>query len=243
MANSMTVNVLAAGENGPPLVIVEDIPQGTLKEIQSGTADEVIAAKIVWLCHKYGDADFPKDLSGSVKNKLKLYNKIAIEHLYCHPKSAEEYAATKRRCHWTKSYSEYLDDRKTAYLADLESKTVSDIVKADDPSCPRYGHIISAKINGKLVGVAGCTVTAWRDPAMLYMIAVHSEYRGQGVGKALVLELLRREQRLVAYLDGVSPRAKGFLEKLGFFQPYEEDDVVCLLSKEASSFAKETAPA
>jgi len=48
-------NVLESGERGNPLVVVEDIPQWKKRGVPPDTADEMVAARIVFLCHEYGE--------------------------------------------------------------------------------------------------------------------------------------------------------------------------------------------
>ena len=181
-------NVLESGERGNPLVVVEDIPQLKKRGVPPDTAEEIVAARIVYLCHEYGDEPFPQKIPGAINSKLKEYSKVALENLYEHPMTEEWYEHRKEREGWETTYDAYLANRIAChkqYLAD--NPLLSKVVKADLPDYPRFGHVVSAKFDGVLVGVA-----QFHDDGLIHNLSVHSDYRRKGVGTTLVREIVRR---------------------------------------------------
>ena len=205
-------NVLESGERGNPLVVVEDIPQWKKRGVPLDTADEIVAARIVHLCFEYEDKPFPAELPVAIKSKLKEYGKVALENLYEHPMTEEWYEHRKEQEGSDTTYDEYLANRIAChkqYLADNPS--LSNVVKADLPDYPRFGHVVSAKIDGVLIGVA-----QFHDDGLIHNLSVHSDFRRKGVGTTLVKEIVRRCGRAEAYTEELSEGAQAFVESLGF---------------------------
>jgi GNAT superfamily N-acetyltransferase len=83
--------------------------------------------------------------------------------------------------------------------------------------CP--AHVLVAKVEGRLVGSITGTFDGWRDN--IYRLAVHPDYRRQGVARALVAEVERKlaEQgawRITALVEKEHPWAMSFWEAVGY---------------------------
>ena len=75
----------------------------------------------------------------------------------------------------------------TACVAFLENATDADIVAQKI----RFGQIYVAKIGEKLVGVLELEFL-WQHLPLIYTLIVHEEYRGVGISKALLSNVMSR---------------------------------------------------
>jgi ribosomal protein S18 acetylase RimI-like enzyme len=68
---------------------------------------------------------------------------------------------------------------------------------------------------GRLVG-AGRALADGLDCSYIGDVAVHPDHQGQGLGRAIVLELVRRSSRHKKILLYANPGREGFYDRLGF---------------------------
>lgn len=190
-------NVLEAGVNGNPLIVIKDVRQGSLKDLKAGTAEEIEAGRLVHLAYVYGDEPIPAQQPRKPKAVLADYSKVALEFLYdhCRIDIAEDGHIT---------VAEPYDEDEAISLVEP-----SDIVKSD--KFPRYGHVICAKLHDRIVGVAECNPVGF-----IHRLAVASEHRRNGVGTALVREIVRRCGVAEAYTEQRTEGGAAFLKALGF---------------------------
>ena len=71
--------------------------------------------------------------------------------------------------------------------------------------------------NGRLVG-AGRALADGVDCSYIADVAVHPAHQGQGLGRAIVLELVRRSNRHKKIVLYANPGKEGFYDKLGFLR-------------------------
>lgn len=104
-----------------------------------------------------------------------------------------------------------------------------DILKAIDYSLDRGvrpgGYIIVAKDGAKIIGAVVVNKTGmsgYIPENILVYIAIHSEYRGKGLGKELMKHAIdRAEGGIALHVEPDNP-AKILYEKLGFTNKYLE---------------------
>ncbi|WP_246202718.1 GNAT family N-acetyltransferase [Fulvivirga lutimaris] len=106
--------------------------------------------------------------------------------------------------------------------------------KADIAKCIDYalnsgvtpgGFIVTARDNGKIVGAVIVNRTGMKGyipENILVYIAMHSGYRGQGIGKALMLKAIEHADGDIALHVEPNNPAKLLYEKLGFTNKYLE---------------------
>lgn len=104
-----------------------------------------------------------------------------------------------------------------------------DIAKAADYSLQvgnkPGGFLVSGKIDGKMVGAVIVNKTGmdgYIPENILVYIATHNEYRGKGVGKALMLAAINEAEGDIALHVEPDNPAKILYEKLGFTNKYLE---------------------
>jgi ribosomal protein S18 acetylase RimI-like enzyme len=87
------------------------------------------------------------------------------------------------------------------------------------------GFILKAVIDGKIVGVVVVNRTGMKDyipENILVYIATHKEYRGQGIGKALMKKASRVSDGDIALHVEPDNPARFLYEKMGFTSKYVE---------------------
>jgi ribosomal protein S18 acetylase RimI-like enzyme len=94
--------------------------------------------------------------------------------------------------------------------------TADDLGRAISESA---AHILVAEAKARLVGSIIGTFDGWRGN--IYRLAVHPEYRRQGVASALVAEIekqlaKRGAKRITALVEKLHPRAMSFWEAVGY---------------------------
>ena len=105
----------------------------------------------------------------------------------------------------------------------------NDILKAIDYSLDRGvrpgGYVIVARDGRKIVGavvVNKTGMTGYIPENILVYIAIHNEYRGQGLGKQLMQHAIdRAEGGIALHVEPDNP-ARKLYEKLGFTNKYLE---------------------
>ncbi len=70
---------------------------------------------------------------------------------------------------------------------------------------------------GRLVG-AGRALADGLDCSYIADVAVHPDHQGRGLGRAIVLELVRRSSRHKKIVLYANPGKEGFYDKLGFLR-------------------------
>ena len=80
-------------------------------------------------------------------------------------------------------------------------------------------HVLLAEVGGRIVGSIIGTFDGWRGN--IYRLAVHPEYRRQGVARALVVEVERKlaeqgAKRITALVEKKHPWAMNFWEAVGY---------------------------
>ena len=85
---------------------------------------------------------------------------------------------------------------------------------ADSPA-----HVLVAEVGGRIVGSVIGTFDGWRGN--IYRLAVHPDYRRQGVARALVAEVEKRlaqqgAKRITALVEKDHPWAMTFWEAVGY---------------------------
>jgi ribosomal protein S18 acetylase RimI-like enzyme len=85
---------------------------------------------------------------------------------------------------------------------------------ADSPA-----HVVVAEAGGRIVGSIIGTFDGWRGN--IYRLAVHPDYRRQGVARALVAEVEKRlaqqgAKRITALVEKDHPWAMNFWEAVGY---------------------------
>ncbi|MEQ8475144.1 GNAT family N-acetyltransferase [Fulvivirga sp.] len=106
--------------------------------------------------------------------------------------------------------------------------------KADIAKCIDYalnsgvtpgGFIVTARDSGKIVGAVIVNRTGMKGfipENILVYIAMHSGYRGQGIGKSLMLKAIEHADGDIALHVEPNNPAKLLYEKLGFTNKYLE---------------------
>ncbi|HOO59497.1 MAG TPA: GNAT family N-acetyltransferase [Candidatus Mcinerneyibacteriales bacterium] len=87
------------------------------------------------------------------------------------------------------------------------------------------GFILKAVLDGKIVGVVVVNRTGMKDyipENILVYIATHKEYRGQGIGKALMKKASRVSDGDIALHVEPDNPARFLYEKMGFTSKYVE---------------------
>ena len=85
---------------------------------------------------------------------------------------------------------------------------------ADSPA-----HVLVAEIRGRVIGSIIGTFDGWR--ANIYRLAVHPDYRRQGVARTLLVEVERRltrqgAKRVTALVEKEHPQAMNFWEAVRY---------------------------
>jgi ribosomal protein S18 acetylase RimI-like enzyme len=80
-------------------------------------------------------------------------------------------------------------------------------------------HVLVAEVGGRVIGSIIGTFDGWRGN--IYRLAVHPNYRRQGVARALVAEVEMRltqqgAKRITALVEKDQPRAMSFWEAVGY---------------------------
>ncbi len=106
--------------------------------------------------------------------------------------------------------------------------------KADIAKCIEYalnggvtpgGFVVTARDNNKMIGAVVVNRTGMKGyipENILVYIAMHSDYRGQGIGKALMERAINNADGDIALHVEPNNPAKFLYEKLGFTNKYLE---------------------
>jgi ribosomal protein S18 acetylase RimI-like enzyme len=109
-----------------------------------------------------------------------------------------------------------LDLWKQADATPSVTDTADDLRRAvtDSPA-----HVLVAEVGGRVIGSIIGTFDGWRGN--IYRLAVHPDYRRQGVARALLTEVERKltrqgAKRITALVEKDHPRAMNFWEAVGY---------------------------
>jgi len=81
------------------------------------------------------------------------------------------------------------------------------------------GQTLGAEVEGRLIGSSIGTLDGWRGN--IYRLAVHPDYRRQGIARALVVEIEKKltqqgAKRITALVEKEHPLAMNFWEAVGY---------------------------